>query len=75
MKKIFAYPKEYVTLPLYTAHAGQEVEVVRELLDGKEYDGPSCDCERMFLIRAADGWEGHAFESELITKRGKRHAR
>ena len=65
MKKTFNYPKEFITLPAYTAHRGQVVEVLRELRDGDEYDGPIAGLERMFEIRASDGWIGNAFESEL----------
>lgn len=63
---IFDYPKEFVTLPDYSAHRGHEVEIVRELIDGDEYDGPKTGLERMYEIRAKDGWVGHAWESELI---------
>ena len=47
--------------PDYTAHNGQNVEVVRQLNDDE------CDpeCQPMYLIRASDGWEGHADRSEL----------
>ncbi len=51
-------------MPEYTARSGQIVTVVRPLVEG-EADGPAQGCEQMYLIRAADGWEGHAFESEL----------
>lgn len=64
---IFHYPKEFVTLPDYTAHAGQRVEVVRELSveSGDDVEPHNADMEIMFEIRAADGWIGHAFCSEL----------
>ena len=55
----FDYPSVFVTLPDYTAHAGQEVLVTRLLQDEDE------DIERIFEISAADGWKGEAFESEL----------
>lgn len=45
------------------AHSGQSVEVVREV-DEKEYD-PNYGGERMFHIKAKDGWTSTAFESEL----------
>lgn len=60
----FNYPTAFVTLPDYTAHAGQTVEVVRPCTL-EEADGPDSDCEQMYVIRATDGWEGQAFESEL----------
>ena len=60
---IFNYPAEFTTLPDYSAHRGQRVQVVRELIDGVDYDLE--DGDTMFLIRADDGWEGHAFASEL----------
>lgn len=60
-KRRFNYPDCFVSLPDYTAHAGQLVEVVRPLRrDEYTFDG-----EAMFLIRADDGWEGHAYRSEL----------
>ncbi len=48
--------------PDYTAHSGQRVTIVRQLIEGKEYDaegGP------MFEVQAADGWRGHACADEL----------
>jgi hypothetical protein len=62
----FNYPKEFVTLPEYTEHAGQVVEVIRKLT-AREADPPNEEngLEQMFFIRAADDWTGHAFESEL----------
>jgi|SaaInlV_165m_DNA_1040744.scaffolds.fasta_scaffold40901_2 hypothetical protein len=46
--------------PDYTAHSGQTVLVVRQLT--KE----ECDSEcPMYVIRAADGWEGNADSDEL----------
>jgi hypothetical protein len=64
--KRFNYPAEFVTLPEYSAHRGQRVKVLRELEDGKEYDGPLAGLERMYEVRAADGWVGHAWETELV---------
>lgn len=61
-KAVFDYPPYFTTLPEYTAHAGQEVEVIRP---ATEKDGWSTDIEQGFLIRAADGWEGFAYVSEL----------
>ena len=60
----FDYPTVFVTLPEYTEHAGQIVTVLRQLTES-EADGPKQECEQMYLIRADDGWEGHAFECEL----------
>ena len=62
--RTFNYPAAFVTLPEYTAHAGQHVTVVRELRDGDEYDRE--DGDRMYEVRAADGWVGHAWEAELV---------
>jgi hypothetical protein len=57
----FNYPKEFLSLTKYTDHAGQIVIVIRELQkDEYDYQG-----EKMYLIRAKDGWTGEAFESEL----------
>ena len=60
-KAIFKYPPEFTTLPDYTAHLGQLVTIFRHMTD-EEYDNEG---DPMFIIRAADGWEGCAWESEL----------
>jgi len=70
MKAIFRYPVGFVTLPEYTAHADQEVEIIRQLSEADGADVPTTpeeeqEIEKMFLVRAADDWEGYAFESEL----------
>lgn len=59
---IFAYPKEFTTMPHYTARAGQVVTISREL-DGSEYD---YDGERMFEVIAEDGLLMQAYEGELL---------
>lgn len=58
----FDYPAAFTTLPDYTAHAGHVVEIVRPLREGEEYDDEG---DPMFRVRAADGWEGDAWLSEL----------
>ena len=58
----FDYPQQFTTLPAYTAHAGQMVTVLRELGED-EYENLG---EMMYVVRAEDGWEGHAWEGELI---------
>lgn len=66
MKAKFNYPTEFVTLPEYTKRAGSIVDIVRPL-SAQEAE-PPCEedgIEQMYLIRADDGWEGHAFDSEL----------
>lgn len=60
----FDYPPVFKTLPEYTAHMGQQVTVLRELIDGEEYDRE--DGEYAFWVKADDGWEGMAYESELL---------
>ena len=61
MAYLFDYPTVFTSLPDYTAHAGQLVDVVRPLRrDEYDFEG-----EAMFLVRAADGWEGQAWRSEL----------
>lgn len=61
---LFHYPREFVTLPDYTAHAGKPVRVVRELTaDEAEPGGP--DMEQMFRVQAQDGWIGDAWAGEL----------
>jgi hypothetical protein len=62
MKKIFNYPIEFVTLPEYSKRRGWACEVLRELMDGKEYDNEG---EKMYLIQFEDNFLAHAFESEL----------
>ena len=63
MLRKFNYPPEFKTLPDYTAHSGQIVEVGFQLSEEEADRSP--ELERMFHIRATDGWRGHAFESEL----------
>lgn len=63
-ERTFYYPREFKTLPEYTAHAGQKVEVLRPLTrDEYDFEG-----EAMFLVQASDGWQGHAYRSELQDK-------
>lgn len=70
--KVFDYPLGFVTLPEYSAHRGALVEVIRALRPD-EYDN---ECEDpMYEIKAADGWVGHAFESELKEYDGEPHLR
>lgn len=67
----FDYPETFVTLPDYTARRGITVTVVRPataeeadvLWDSP--DGAEIIVDRMFIVRAADGWTGQAWESEL----------
>lgn len=68
----FDYPPEFTTLPEYTAHAGESVTALRPCTEdeaGVIWDDPDGTGERivdrMFIIQAADGWIGHAWESEL----------
>ena len=74
----FDYPAEFVTLPEYTAHAGQVVTIIKEVHQGMgneygdvplkadgTYEPEPWDVERLFVIQAADGWQGEAWESEL----------
>lgn len=62
-QRTFNYPKEFVTLPEYTAHRGVLVTVIRPATD-EEVDP---DMQPMYLIWAADGWTGYAWEDELDT--------
>lgn len=62
----FDYPTHFVTMPEYTAHSGQTVTVVRQLTQVEADQGDGM--ERMFRVKAEDGWEGDAFESELAAK-------
>lgn len=59
---LFTYPN-YGTpdnYPDYTAHSGQEVQVLQRLIPPQVAD----DVE-MYIIKAADGWQGHAHRDEL----------
>ncbi len=63
----FRYP-DYGTpngYPDYTAHSGQVVTVVQKL--GPDEVDP--EVGEMFVIRATDGWEGHALREELTVHR------
>ena len=61
-RRTFAYPRELTSLPEYTAHAGQAVTI----LGLHEDDGDAGDdSERLYSIKADDGWTGAGWESEL----------
>lgn len=60
---IFKYPEEFTTLPHYSAQRGKPVLVIRELIDGTEYDMENDD--RMYLVQFENGNHGNAFASEL----------
>ena len=66
---VFAYPKEFTTLPEYTAHAGKLVRVLRVLSHQDTRNGPSeydYEGERMYEVQCEDdGWIGHAWRHEL----------
>ena len=57
----FNYPIEFTTLPDYSAHRGQLVEIIRQCTNDE------CDpeCQPMYVVKAADGWQGHASVDEL----------
>lgn len=59
---VFNYPEAFVTLPDYSARRGQVVTVVRQCTPEEAYQ----EEERMWVVRAPDGWEGEAWESELV---------
>lgn len=63
---VFDYPAHFESLPDYQSHRGQVVLVLREC-NPSEADGPARGCEQMYKIRAADGWEGDAWATELST--------
>lgn len=68
---IFDYPAHFTTLPEYTAHRGQTVTIVRPLTEDEAHPPvPEEGITQMYLIRAADGWEGHAWEEELLYQEG-----
>lgn len=66
----FDYPSVFVTLPDYTQHAGQVVTVLRKSIDGKEYDSEGMNYA--YQVRAKDGWEGMAWEEELLPIKSER---
>ncbi|OZI20087.1 hypothetical protein CAL26_21265 [Bordetella genomosp. 9] len=61
VKRLFIYPNfgNPCNFPDYVAHSGQIVDVVHEI--------PTDQDERLYRVRAADGWEGDAWDSELST--------
>lgn len=61
----FDYPTSFITMPEYSLHRGLIVTVLREMIDGKEYDGPKADQELAYKVQAEDGWTGMAWECEL----------
>lgn len=69
----FDYPNEFTSLPEYSAHRGCAVTVLRSCTESEADilwddfgDGKgSVVCDRMFMVRADDGWEAEAWESEL----------
>ena len=64
----FDYPAVFVTLPDYTAHAGQTVLVTRRLRSRPKGSLPAeydYEGDAMYRVRADDGWEGSAWASEL----------
>lgn len=63
---VFDFPAHLPTPPDYQRHRGQAVLVLREC-DATEADGPALGFEQMYVIRAADGWEGEAYVTELST--------
>ena len=69
--RVFDYPETFNTLPLYSAHRGCLVEVLRELRPD-EYDNEG-DC--MYEVEAVDGWIGYAWGSELAEYEGEPHLR
>ena len=73
IRKSFAYPKEFVTLPEYSAHANQVIMVLRPcapeeadiLYDDLDDGRGAIIVDRMFKVQADDGWIGDACETEL----------
>ena len=63
----FDYPIEFTTLPEYSARRGAIVTVIRLLTD-EEAQTPNVEegITRMYAIRDSAGWNGHAWEEELI---------
>lgn len=69
----FDYPDEFTSLDAYSAHRGDTVTVERPcsldeagvIWDDPDNKGADEIVDRMFVVRANDGWIGHAWESEL----------
>ena len=62
----FDYPPVFTTMPDHTAHAGQEVTVVRMCTeDEAEPADHKNGITQLYVVRADDGWEGQAYEEEL----------
>ena len=58
---IFDYPKEFVTLPEYSAQRGKVVTVESIIQEGND------DEETLYQVRGVeDGWIGEVFEGELL---------
>jgi hypothetical protein len=57
---VFNYPEEFVTLPEYSEHRGHVVTVISLAERGDE------ETEPVWKFRCADGWNGVAFDSELV---------
>lgn len=71
----FDYPEEFESIDAYSAHRGQIVSVLRACTESEAdvildridaADEFVTICDRMFKVRADDGWEGDAWESELV---------
>lgn len=59
---VFNYPSEFTGYPDHTAHAGQSVLVLEEIVGaGDDQEFP----EKMFRVQAEDGWIGEAWQGEL----------
>lgn len=57
----FTYPEVFKSLEDYSAYRGQIVKILRRT-DPNEYD---YEGEYMYDVQAEDGWQGHAWRSEL----------
>ena len=63
---LFRYPLAYDDDDKgYREHSDQQITIVRSLIHPDEYENLG---DPMYRIRAADGWEGDAWESELTTQ-------
>lgn len=60
---VFKYPIEFVTLPEYSDHRDDIVQIVRACTNDEAYNYP----EQMYHIQANHNpWSGVAWESELV---------
>lgn len=61
-RAVFTYPEAFSEVSGHRAHSGQTVVVIGK---GDAFAAECADGDPLWKIRAEDGWEGVAWESEL----------